>query len=153
MVFEATSTGFLITTVSSTILLSYFRVCAVWHWNRFIVALFGVLWLSVVASLFTLIHSIKPVEMKSYCNLVIAGPLILAPFITTVFNHTFVFLAITYGVCKSTISDLTFRDGILLILGKTLPTFSKALLHDSQLCYMYVLLSLRMPWKRLVDLI
>ena len=122
--------------------LCYFRVCAVWRWNRLIVGFFGVSWLSVTASSATVIRSIKTLQVESYCTVIIAeGQLIQAPFIVAVVNHTLVFMAITYGICKNTLSrDLTFTHGIMLMLGKSLPTFSKALLHDSQIAYMYVLL-------------
>ena len=143
MAFKTTSLAVFITGVASILSLSYLRVCAVWRWNRFIVAFFGISWLSVVASSFILIFSIKEIMVEGYCNLLIMGPTPLpgpSLFITTFFNHTAVFLAITYGVCKNTIDeDLAFTENICLMLGKNLPTFSKALLHDSQICYMWVL--------------
>ena len=78
--------------------------------------------------------------VEDYCNLLITGPTLPSLFITTFFNHTGVFLAITYGVCKNTIEgDLAFTENIRSMLGKRLPTFSKALLHDSQISYMWVL--------------
>jgi hypothetical protein len=120
--------------------LCYLRVCAVWRWNRYIVGFFGVSWLSVAASNFTMIHSIKTLQVESYCTVIIVGgQLILAPFIINVVNHTLVFMAITYGICKNTLrEDPTFKHGIMVMFGKSLPTFSKALLHDSQISYMYV---------------
>ena len=120
--------------------LCYLRVCAVWRWNHFIVGFFGVSWLSVAASSATVIHSIKALQVGNFCTVIIVeGRLILAPFIVAVVNHTLVFMAITYGICKNTLrGDLSFRHGILIMLGKSLPTFSKALLHDSQISYMYV---------------
>jgi hypothetical protein len=123
----------------STLFLSYLRVCAVWHWNPFIIGLFGISWISVVASGFAMINSIKGIEVDNYCQEILVGQRILAPFITSFFNHTIVFLAITFGVCKNTIgknSDLTLKDCFRLMLGRSLPTFSKAMLHDSQVCYM-----------------
>jgi hypothetical protein len=120
--------------------LCYLRVSAVWRWNRYIVAFYGVSWLSVAASNATMIHSIKTIQVETYCTrVIVGGQLILAPFIINVVNHTLVFMAITYGICKNTLrGDLTFKHGITLMLGKSLPTFSKALLHDSQISYMYV---------------
>ena len=122
--------------------LCYLRVCAVWRWNRFIVGFFGVLWLSVAASSVTLIRSIKTLQVETFCTVtIVEGRLILAPFIVAVAYHTPVFMAITYGICKNTLrGDLTFKHGIMAMLGKSLPTFSKALLHDSQISYMCVLL-------------
>jgi hypothetical protein len=137
---------FFITGLVSTLFLSYLRVCAVWHWNPFVVGLFGASWISVVASGFAVVNSIKGIEVENYCEEVLVGQRIMAPFITSFFNHTMVFLAITLGVCKNTIgkdSDLTLMDYLRLILGRSLPTFSKALLHDSQVCYMWVFLPSR----------
>ena len=126
--------------MTSTMSLCYIRVCAVWRWNHFIIGFFGVSWLSVAASSSTVIHSIKTLQVENFCTrIIVDGRLILAPFIVAVINHTLVFMAITYGICKNTLrGDLTFRHGVKLMLGKSLPTFSKALLHDSQIAYTYV---------------
>ena len=85
-----------------------------------------------------MINSIKGVEVTdNYCEEVLVGQRILAPIITTFFNHTIVFLAITLGVCKNTIGkDLSIGDCLRLMFGRRLPIFTKALLHDSQVCYM-----------------
>ena len=120
--------------------LCYLRVCAVWRWNHYIVGLYGISWLSVIASNVTMIHSIKTLQEETSCTVIIVGgQLILAPFIVNVVNHTLVFMAITYGICKNTLrGDLTLKHGIMVMFGKSLPTFSKALLHDSQISYLYV---------------
>jgi len=133
--FEATFLIFCISGLVSTLFLSYIRVCGVWHWNPVIVGLFGASWISVVASGFAMINSIKGIEVENYCEEVLVGQRILAPFIVTFFNHTIVFLGIAFGVCKNTIAkDMSLRD---CLLGRRwLPTFSKALLHDSQVCYL-----------------
>jgi hypothetical protein len=96
-----------------------------------------------------MINSITTLQVETYCTVIIAdGRLLLVPFIVAVVNHTLIFMAITYGICKNTLSgDLTFRHGVMLMLGKSLPTFSKALLHDSQISYMYVLLPSPTRWK------
>ena len=143
MVFGKTSAVFLIVGMTSTKFLCYLRTCAVWRWNRFIVAFFSFSWLCVAAVSFaTATYSTKTRQEGNYCTVIIVeGRLIPAPFIVAVINHTLIVLAITYGVCKNTLGgDLTFRHGIKLMLGKSLPTFSKTLLHDSQISYMYVLL-------------
>ena len=140
MSFETTSTVLLIIGMTSTMFLCYIRVCAVWRWDRLIVGFFGVSWLFVAGSSATVIRSIKAEQVDTYCRVVIVdGQLIIAPFIVAVVNHTLVFMAITYGVCKNTLrGDLTFKHGIMVMLGKSLPTFSKALLHGSQIAYVYV---------------
>jgi len=139
--FGMTSVVLLIIAMTSTMSLCYLRVSAVWRWNRYIVGFFGVLWLTVVASNVTMVHSLKPIQVETYCTVVIVGGrLILAPYIVNVVNHTLVFSTITYGICKNTLRrDMTFSHGAMLMLGKSLPTFSKALLHDSQISYIIIL--------------
>ena len=137
--FESTFVVFFIIGLASTMFLSYLRVCGVWHWSPYIVGLFGASWISIVASGFAVINSIKGVEVENYCEEVLVGQRILAPVITTFFNHTIVFLAITFGVCKNTIGkDLSLGDCLRVMLGRQLSTFTRALLHDSQVCYMWV---------------
>ena len=143
--FKTTSTVLLIVGMTTTKFLCYFRVCAVWRWNRFIVGFFTVSWICVaVVSGVTAIYSTKAVQVETYCTMIIVeGRLVQAPFIVAVINHTLIVMAITYGVCKNTLGRdhwQTFGHGIMAMLGKSLPTFSKTLLHDSQITYMYVLL-------------
>jgi hypothetical protein len=129
--------------MTSTKSLCYIRTCAVWGWNRFIVAFFTLSWVSVVAvTTATAVHSTKSLQVETYCNVIIVeGRLIQVPFIVAVINHTLIVIAITIALCKNTLGrDLTLRDGIKSMLGRSLPTFSRALLHDSQISYMYVLL-------------
>ena len=143
MAFRTTSAVLLTVGMTTTKFLCYFRVCAVWRWNRFIVGFFTVSWLCVaVVSGITATHSTKAVQVETYCTMIIVeGQLVPAPFIVAVVNHTLIVMAITYGVCKNTLGrDQTFGHGIMAMLGKSLPTFSKTLLHDSQISYMYVLL-------------
>ena len=138
--FEATFVIFFVMGLASTMFLSYLRVCGVWNWSPFIVGLFGASWISVVASGFALINSIKGVEVEdNYCEEILVGQRILAPIITTFVNHTIVFLAIAFGVCKNTIGkDLSLGECLRLMLGRRFRTFTNALLHDSQVCYMWV---------------
>ena len=148
-VYKTISVSFFISNLAFTPFLAYLRVCAVWDWNRFIVGWFGVSWLAVATSGFTGLHALKGIQVGDYCTEIIVGKSVLAPFVTTFFNHTFVFLAITYGICRNTLGrDLSFRNCIQLMVGKDLSTFSKALLHDSQVSYLWVLLSPQIPESR-----
>jgi hypothetical protein len=153
MAFGKASAFLLIVGMTSTKSLCFLRTCAVWRWNRFIVVFFTVSWLAVAAStIVTATLSTKTLQVETYCTVIIVDArLIPAPFIVAVANHTLIVIAITYGICKNTLGgDLTFRHGIMLMLGKSLPMFSRALLHDSQITYMYVLLSSPNAWKLLL---
>jgi len=127
--------------MTSTKSLCYLRTCAVWGWNRFIVAFFTLSWLCVAAAtITTATHATRTLQVDTYCTVIIVeGRFFPLPFIVAVINHTLIVLAITFGICKNTLGgDLTFRHGIMLMLGKTLPTFSRALLHDSQISYIMI---------------
>ena len=124
--------------------LCYLRVCAVWRWNRYIVAFFGVSWLSVAASSATgtVIHSIKTLQVETFCTVIIVDacsgsfhsgccqpqPLLHGDYFKLWHLQEY----FTRG------SD--FQGWNYAHAWKSLPTFSKALLHDSQISYMYVLL-------------
>jgi len=139
--FGKASAFLLIVGMTSTKSLCYLRTCAVWGWNRFIVAFFTVSWLSVAAATtVTATRSTKALQVETHCSVIIVDArLIPAPLIVAVCNHTLIVIAITYGICKNTLGgDLTFRHGIMAMLGKSLPTFSRALLHDSQISYIMI---------------
>ncbi|KAF4622234.1 hypothetical protein D9613_009385 [Agrocybe pediades] len=128
--------------VTSTLLLSYIRVCAVWNRSLPIVAIFGLLWLSAVAGSFTNIKgeglSSGVLPGSNLCLEFLAHPYLAAAIILPTTNHLIVFIAITIGLCRyqrhNSIFDL--GKGVrLYIFGDTLPAFSKALLQSSQICY------------------
>ena len=141
MAFQKASVALLIAGMMSTKSLCSLRACAVWRWNRNIVTFFTFSWLCVgAATIVTATLAVKTLQVETYCTVIIVqGRLVPLPFIVAVINHTLIVIAINFGVCKNTMrGDLTFSHGIMLMLGKSLPTFSKALLHDSQISYMYV---------------
>lgn len=114
--------------------------------------MFGASWISVVASGFVVINAIKGIEVEdNFCTVILVGQRILAPTITTIINHIIVFLAIALGVCKNTIGkDLSIGDCLRLMVGKRFRTFTNALLHDSQVCYMCVFFVFLNIWLQAV---
>ncbi|PPQ94210.1 hypothetical protein CVT25_006870 [Psilocybe cyanescens] len=128
--------------LTSTMLLSYFRVCAIWNRNTTLKHLFGILWLFGVCGGLTSAAGIvsKHYGGSPYCTESVAGEFVSAAVIGPMVNHLAVFLAITYGVCKICAENhdrLTIRAGYrVFVLGESLPTFSKAVLQSCQLCYL-----------------
>ncbi|KAF9547615.1 hypothetical protein CPC08DRAFT_769410 [Agrocybe pediades] len=128
--------------ISTTMLLSYFRVCAVWGKNKAIVVVFGFLWLSCVACTLTSITGITFASFPGvpYCSVFVSGNYVSAAVIGPTVNHILVFVAITYGVCMSRTNghQSLFSSGgyRTFIFGESLPAFSKAILQSSQLCYL-----------------
>ncbi|RDB23130.1 hypothetical protein Hypma_009754 [Hypsizygus marmoreus] len=124
---------------SSTALLFFFRVRAVFNQNKYIVIFFFALWLSVFGGSLTAAtvggathlgptsHCI-PHPFKQYLG---ASPLTLAA------NDTAVFLAISWRLLVDSWSDRRRKRSFLsLVFGGYLPTFSKAILNDGQVYYM-----------------
>ncbi|KAF8154870.1 hypothetical protein B0H34DRAFT_853081 [Crassisporium funariophilum] len=147
--YEEAIIGILIVSVSSTMFLSYLRVCAVWDWDRRIVGIFGASWISVVAGNLTCIVSVKGVVVRvegaPYCVDQIVGKYLAASFLSAMINHGAVLVALTYKLCKSNLAysrEVTVRDGLrMAVLGQSLPAFSKALLQESQICYIIAMIS------------
>jgi len=125
--------------VTSTSLLFFIRIRAVFDKNLWIVGFFTVLWLAVVGACLTVIIGVDGVnigptrycidgEVQSYVTTATVIPLI---------NDTFVFLAITWRLFSNSYARPTFKDGLrVLIFGDYLPMFSKAMLHDGQAYYL-----------------
>ncbi|KAF8154875.1 hypothetical protein B0H34DRAFT_541428 [Crassisporium funariophilum] len=139
--FEMVLIGLYIIFATSTTFLSYLRVCAIWDHNKYIVGFFGLSWLSVVGGSLSLVKGIRGThfpEGTNFCIDVLIGRYVPVTLFTGLTNDTFLFLATTYGISRSRILlDPTLKGGIrTVIFGSSLPEFSRALLLDSQLCYM-----------------
>ncbi|KAH9475025.1 hypothetical protein JR316_0012126 [Psilocybe cubensis] len=134
--------------ISSTMLLSYFRVCAVWAKNYYIIGIYLLLWLTGVAGSLTVFSGLPftHLEGSPYClEFVLHGFVAAAVFAPTI-NHVLVFFAIAYGVCKAHILATHQKLSIsssyrVFFFGDSLPAFSKTMLQASQLCYLVAVLS------------
>jgi len=125
--------------VTSTSLLFFIRIRAVFDRNPWVVAFFAALWLAVVAACLTVIIGVDGVnigptrycidgEVKTYVTMATVTPLI---------NDTCVFLAITWRLFCNSYARPTFKDGLrVVIFGDYLPMFSKAMLQDGQAYYL-----------------
>lgn len=131
--------------ISTTMLLSYFRVCAVWAKNYYIISIYFFLWLTGVAGSLTVLKGLPFSHLggSPYCDEFVLDEFVAAAVFAPTINHIFVFFAIAYGVCKThlavTHEKFSIRSSYrVFVLGDSLPAFSKALLQASQLCYLYV---------------
>ncbi|KDR66883.1 hypothetical protein GALMADRAFT_106061 [Galerina marginata CBS 339.88] len=146
-VFSAGTLGFYNTLISCTMLLSYFRVCAVWDRKRSILVVFGFLWVVGVAGSLTTVGglSFDHFNGSPYCTEIVAGDYVGAAVFGPTVNHLIVFIATTYGLCRSYANfhnkfSIT-RGYRVFVLGESLPSFSKAALQASQLCYLVAMLA------------
>ena len=123
-------------------LLTYFRVCAIWSKCPIITSVFGLLWLATISgSLTSAVGVVSTHGIGSpYCTEMVSHAFVAAAVLTPLVNNLAVFVAITYGLCKTCTNNqekMTIKKGYrIFILGESLQKFSKALLQTCQLCYL-----------------
>ncbi|KAF9460055.1 hypothetical protein BDZ94DRAFT_1238746 [Collybia nuda] len=130
-------------TLSSTALLFFLRVRAIFHQNRQVTIVFFILWLAVVGGSLTAVVIISGTHIgnTSYCVFADVKSFITASAnISLALFDTCVFIAITWQLSTTHLMDKkdTFRGWKANLFGTYLPAFSKALLQDGQKYYMYV---------------
>ncbi|EMD35665.1 hypothetical protein CERSUDRAFT_96777 [Gelatoporia subvermispora B] len=128
--------------VSSTCLLFFFRIRAVFDRSNIIVALFFVVWLSVVGGTLTIVTAVKSINIgpTNYCLNASLKSYASAAGITPLIHDTLVFVAISLRLLMNSRVDWR-RDWKLqaraFVTGEYLPVFSRALLQDGQLYFMF----------------
>jgi hypothetical protein len=128
--------------VSSTALLFFFRVRALYDGNKWITAAFFIMWLAVLGGSLTVVTSLGGVHIGNtkYCTFSGFKPYgSSANIIIGVFD-TCVFVAISWRLLANS-AVAAPRDGSALdrfnLFGRYLPHFSRALFQDGQNYYMY----------------
>lgn len=124
---------------ASTAYLFFLRVRAVYNRNKYVVAVFFVLWLSVLGGALTAAsteggHALDPTP---FCYSDPIQIYISASPITLAINDTFVFFAISWRLLSDSWTDIKSKPSFKVIaLGQYLPAFSRALLQDGQVYYL-----------------
>ena len=127
-----------------TSLLFFFRVRAVFITNPRIIALFAVLWLTILgeclAFMVFIFENSTPTSTEAVCVNAGIAPYIAATTITPLINDTLIFLAISWRLFRNSYDPYTLRSGIgPLIFGDHLPVFSKVLFRDGQAYFLLAL--------------
>ncbi|KAF9457501.1 hypothetical protein BDZ94DRAFT_225354 [Collybia nuda] len=129
-------------TVSSTALLFFLRVRAIFNKNRYITAIFFLLWIGVLGGSLTVVTSLSgvPIGNTKYCTFSNFKPYRSTANIIVATFDTSVFIAVTWR--------LSFRKAYTKGGGRTfdffgqyLPSFTRALLQDGQKYYMVATVS------------
>ncbi|KAF9457601.1 hypothetical protein BDZ94DRAFT_1240666 [Collybia nuda] len=133
-------------TISSTALLFFLRVRAIFNQNRQITVVFLILWLAVVGGSMTAVISISGTHLGDtpYCVFAdVKSYLTATANISLALFDTSVFIAITWRLSTSHLTDKrdAFRGGKADFFGTYLPAFSKALLQDGQKYYMVAMVA------------
>ncbi|KAF8877157.1 hypothetical protein CPB84DRAFT_1880991 [Gymnopilus junonius] len=129
-------------TTSTTALLFYLHVCAVYNNHYFVRIIFALTWLGVVRGSITIIEGVTGTHLgpTQFCLNIIAHEYIVASAIAGLVNDTTMFAAITYKFGKANSASQAKNGpstGITRFFsGDALPAFSKAMLQNSQVYYL-----------------
>jgi hypothetical protein len=123
---------------TATAFLMYFRICAVYNCNRFVVLFFGFTWLSVIGGAATAFGGVAsaPIENTKYCACLIKHRYVIATSVADFIDDTLILFAIMYklgmaGIRRSPASQLS---SAWKPMGH-LQSFTRTFLQDSQIYY------------------
>jgi len=129
--------------IPSTTLLFFFRVRAVYLDNKYVIGTFAVMWLGVLATSITATQQggATRIGPTNYCIFVIdvRSPFILASVVIPFINDTLGFCAVTWRLTMNSQINPTFKSSFKsMAFGHYLPIFSRALLQDGQIYFLWV---------------
>ncbi|RDB25753.1 hypothetical protein Hypma_006259 [Hypsizygus marmoreus] len=129
---------------SSTALLFFLRVRAIFNRNVYVVAFFFVLWLAVLGGSATVatVGGSSPLGPTKYCLPKPTKMYISASPITLAVHDTLVFAAISWRILSHSWLDPNMKPALkAFVTGRYLPAFSRALLQDGQVYYLVTIVS------------
>lgn len=139
--------SFLIIYVASTTGLFYLRVCAVYNMQRAVVISFGASWLAAIAMILTFSKTFSAVHIENtqFCVEQVHGRFLGPTSFVLVANDVFIYCAIAFRIYTMFLNSHTpIRQRFdILAFGTSLPALSRALMQDSQLYFLYVIITVR----------
>jgi hypothetical protein len=128
--------------ISATCFLFFLRVRAIYSKGRLATAIFGFLWLAVLAASITVPIGAGATNIgpTNYCVITEVAPYAGASPIVVTVHDTAVFFAISYRLMTNTyVVPKNYKSQLAALLsGAYLPAFSKSLFTDGQIYYMCV---------------
>ncbi|KAJ3506391.1 hypothetical protein NLJ89_g6894 [Agrocybe chaxingu] len=121
--------------IPGTSLLLFFHVCAIYNKNKYIIMIFGFMWIAVIGGSTTAViggsyHSLGPTD---YCTNASLPSYASAAAIIPTANDFCLYIAIVWRMLRSSYVDNTVKNGVrMMVFGDYLPALSKALLHNGQ---------------------
>lgn len=129
-------------TIPSTSLLFFFRLRAVYRENRVVIAFFLLLWLCVLGASSMVIFgtSAENIGSTNYCIDGSIKQYVSFGAATVIVHDTLIFFAISWRLMGISFGEKRSFIDVLknMILGRSLPAFSRAFLKDGQVYYLYV---------------
>ncbi|KAF7335944.1 hypothetical protein MSAN_02307800 [Mycena sanguinolenta] len=128
---------------TSTTLLFFLRVTAVWYPSKIVYAVFSILWMAVLGAGITIPVVIRAAHIGPTAQCIIGAPSAKSElaFIVPLINDTAIFLAITYRILAHTIADSSMARFRAFLGGKGLFALSHALLQSGQYFYLIVVVT------------
>ncbi len=136
-VFEKALTAWYPISLGCSALLFFFRVAAIYNRKPVVVASFFVLWLGLLACTLFIPIGVQGDEVggSNYCQDAFVPNTAYAAIIAPLVHDTLVFIAISWKLVKN--SHVDGKEGIkVMMFGRHLPDFTKALLLDGQRYYL-----------------
>ncbi|TFK41526.1 hypothetical protein BDQ12DRAFT_764936 [Crucibulum laeve] len=137
--FRTVTNVFYLTSIPMTSFLFFLRVRAVYNRNIYVTVIFLTLWLAVTGYCLSLVTIIKGVNIgpTDYCTDTPLETRDGGTGIGIFIHDTLVFLAISWRLFSISHVENDARRGLkVIVFGRYLPAFSKALLHDGQVYYL-----------------
>ncbi|KAF7334204.1 hypothetical protein MSAN_02381700 [Mycena sanguinolenta] len=129
----------LVLSQTSTALLFFLRVTAVWHPNKIAYVVFSILWMAVLGAGITVPLGVGGAHIgpTMQCIAMTVGGSVQLSVILPLINDTAIFLAINYRILAHTIVGNSFMARLRVFLGgKGLSTLSQALVQTGQHFYL-----------------
>jgi len=136
---ETVSSGLVSLAISSTALLMFLRVRAVFNRNKYVVAFFAFMWTAVLVGSLTTIPGTGGgnIGPTNYCVVTKAEPYLATAAVIPLVNDTLVFFAISWRLMQDAHMENSIETRIrILAFGEYLLPLSKALLRDGQVYYL-----------------
>ncbi|KAF8810290.1 hypothetical protein BYT27DRAFT_7186756 [Phlegmacium glaucopus] len=136
--------AFFVLSITSSSLLLFFRIRAIFDRNPWVVTLFSGLWLAIVAASVTylVMIAVHKVEAAGRESCVVIGNVAgysAAASIVPLINDTLVFFAISWRLFRNSYARRTRREGVRFPNFRDyLPVFYKAFLQDGQAYYVVI---------------
>jgi hypothetical protein len=124
--------------VPATSLLFFFRVKAVFNSDKYIVALFGFLWLATLAGSLTVPFAISGTHIgpTSHCINTGVKPFSSAGVIVATVNDTLIFIFISLRLLQSSYQESFQQRAKSFFSGQGLPALSRSLIQSGQEYYL-----------------
>jgi len=122
-----------------TVLLLVFRVVALHRNNKYAVVFFGLSWLAFLANSIVVSMGVAGMQIKNtpYCVETKSHTVLILGAIGPVIHDVLIFLATVWILMQNSYIEANVKNTFqVMVLGRGLPAFSKALLHDGQLYFL-----------------